>query len=290
MHESYLTTMPTTPLPITADEFMFFRDFLRQHSGYVLQDDKRYLLESRLRRTLDGQQLGTVAELVAALRASAISATARAFIEAMTVNETMFFRDPTLFDHLAMQLVPQLVKTGRTEIRIWSAACSAGQEPYSIAMVMEEARARFPGLRYHILATDIHRSMVARAQEGVFTDFEMKRGLPEAFTMKYFERQQQRWQVKPLLRQHMEFQPMNLAAPWKPMGPFDIIFLRNILIYFDDALKQTILGRCHHALREGGYLALGASESIAALQQPFPRFAESSGFYRKAQEILPDAI
>lgn len=265
---------------IRDEDFSFFKEFLKKQSGYILQDEKRYLLESRIRKTLSEQKLDNVGELVKALNKTPHGALAQEFIEAMTINETLFFRDQRMFDSLVQTVLPELMAAGRRQLRFWSAAASSGQEAYSIAMMCEEHKARW-GMDYSIVATDINLRILERARHGIYNAFEVKRGLSDYYLSTYFNKVAEGWQIKETIRNKVTFSQRNLKDSFAALGQFDVVLLRNVLIYFDDALKADILARIHPVLKTPGYLALGGTESIAMLQHPFARFADSTGFYKK---------
>ncbi|MBP6671058.1 MAG: hypothetical protein KA180_16505 [Gemmatimonadales bacterium] len=254
-------------------EFDFLRGLVRERSAIVLEPGKEYLVESRLVPLLRDRQLPSLASLAAALRADPHGELERAVVEAMTTNETRFFRDHHPFEALQHRLLPELIAARASErrLRFWSNACSSGQEAYSLAMLLAE---HFPGLRawdVSILATDLSRDMVQRTQQGSYGQLEMNRGLPAPLLVKYFDRQATRWQVKPDLRRWVQAREMNLMEAWPPLPRFDVIFLRNVLIYFDLDTKRAILRRARQALRPDGFLLLGSAETTVMVDDAWER-------------------
>ncbi|MBK9067966.1 MAG: hypothetical protein IPL76_13985 [Gemmatimonadetes bacterium] len=254
-------------------EFDFLRGLVRERSAIVLEPGKEYLVESRLVPLLRDRQLPSLASLAAALRADPHGELERAVVEAMTTNETSFFRDHHPFEALQHRLLPELIAARASErrLRFWSNACSSGQEAYSLAMLLAE---HFPGLRawdVSILATDLSRDMVRRTQQGSYGQLEMNRGLPAPLLVKYFDRQATRWQVKPDLRRWVQAREMNLMEGWPPLPRFDVIFLRNVLIYFDLDTKRAILRRARQALRPDGFLLLGSAETTVMVDDAWER-------------------
>lgn len=254
-------------------EFDFLRGLVRERSAIVLEPGKEYLVESRLVPLLRDRQLPSLASLAAALRADPHGELERAVVEAMTTNETSFFRDHHPFEALQHRLLPELIAARASErrLRFWSNACSSGQEAYSLAMLLAE---HFPGLRawdVSILATDLSRDMVQRTQQGSYGQLEMNRGLPAPLLVKYFDRQATRWQVKPDLRRWVQAREMNLMEAWPPLPRFDVIFLRNVLIYFDLDTKRAILRRARQALRPDGFLLLGSAETTVMVDDAWER-------------------
>ncbi len=254
-------------------EFDFLRGLVRERSAIVLEPGKEYLVESRLVPLLRDRQLPSLATLAAALRADPRGELERAVVEAMTTNETSFFRDHHPFEALQHRLLPELIAARASErrLRFWSNACSSGQEAYSLAMLLAE---HFPGLRawdVSILATDLSRDMVRRTQQASYGQLEMNRGLPAPLLVKYFDRQGTRWQVKPDLRRWVQAREMNLMEGLPPLPRFDVIFLRNVLIYFDLDTKRAILRRARQALRPDGFLLLGSAETTVMVDDAWER-------------------
>jgi chemotaxis protein methyltransferase CheR len=259
-------------------EFDFLRGLIRERSAIVLEPGKEYLVESRLGPLLRQRGFPSAVELVAALRAAPRGELARVVVEAMTTNETSFFRDVHPFETLRTTILPELLVARALErkLRIWSNACSSGQEAYSIAMLLAE---HFPQLRdwdVSILATDLSRDMVHRTQEGTYGQLEVNRGLPASHLAKYFIRCGTHWQVKPDLRRLVQAREMNLAEPWPPLVRFDVIMLRNVLIYFDLETKRAILRRARQVLRPDGVLFLGSAETTVMVDDAWERLTGGS--------------
>ncbi len=269
-------------------EFDFLRGLVRERSAIVLEPGKEYLVDSRLMPLLREGSYTTAAELCAALRTAPRSELERRVVEAMTTNETSFFRDVHPFDALRTRLLPELLAARLAErrLRFWSNACSSGQEAYSLAMLLAE---HFPQLRnweVSILATDISRDMVQRTGQGSFGQLEMNRGLPAPLLLKYFTRSGTHWQIKPELRRLVLAREMNLITSWPPLPRFDVILLRNVLIYFDLDAKRNILRRARQVLRPDGYLLLGSAETTVMVDDSWERVScGASVAYRPLAEV-----
>ncbi|XOZ34304.1 CheR family methyltransferase [Halomonadaceae bacterium KBTZ08] len=256
---------------ISQEDYRAFKEFLQDASGILLGDNKQYLVKSRLRKIIADKQFNSLGELVQRLRQNPRSELRETVIDAMTTNETLWFRDTHPFRILEEQLLPEMAAENTSQpLRIWSAACSTGQEPYSIAMVISEYRRRNPGrLRrpVELLATDVSKPVVDAAREGTYELLALGRGLSADRQKQYFTQLASgSWQVKKEIRDMVTFREHNLLERFN-FGKFDIIFCRNVLIYFSSELKQDILLRTHGALRSGGYLILGASESLNGLNE-----------------------
>jgi len=252
-------------LPITtvsATDFEFLRGLLRSKSAIVLDDGKEYLVESRLAPVLREAQLPSIRDLVHLLRGRNPALEGKV-VDAMTTNETSWFRDIHPFEALRTTLLPELIERRRAtqDITIWCAAASSGQEPYSLAMLIREHFPQLSGWSVRILATDLSPSMIERARGGRYSQLEMNRGLPAAYLVKYFERVGAEWQVKSEIRSMVEYKLLNLAEPWPTMPALDMLFIRNVLIYFDRDTKRNILGNVRKVLRPEGILVLGSSET-----------------------------
>ncbi len=262
---------------VSSLDYEFLRQFLLERSGLSLGPDKAYLLQTRLTPLAQTMDLGSLAELVAALRKDPHGRLATAVTEAMTTNETSFFRDRTPFEELKERLLPELIQArAQTRmLRIWCAAASTGQEPYSIAMLIAD---EFPELAewfVDIVGTDISADVLKRAQEGIYTQMEVQRGLPIQCLVKHFEQTDAGWQIKESLRRKVRFCQLNLLDDFRQLGRFDIIFCRNVLIYFEPDTKREILDRLHEQLRPDGYLLLGAAETVIGITSRFARLRDS---------------
>lgn len=260
-------------MAIAAQDFMYIRDLVRSRSAIVLEVGKEYLVESRLEPLARKEGIGSVAELVSKLRTQSFNRLHSAVIEAMTTNETSFFRDSTPFDAMRATLIPQLVEKRRKErrIAIWSAASSSGQEIYSIAILLKELGTMLDGFQITLLATDLSAQMVTRARDGKYNQVEIGRGLTPAQLSRFFTKVGADYQVKDELRKMVEFRELNLAAPWGNIPTMDIVFLRNVMIYFDIETRRGILQRVRQILQPDGILFLGAAETTSNVDESFER-------------------
>ncbi|MDX2193591.1 MAG: protein-glutamate O-methyltransferase CheR [Gemmatimonadales bacterium] len=260
-------------MPIGTAEFNYIRDLVRQQSAIVIEPGKEYLVESRLASLARGEGFASVEQFIAQLRSRPQNGLHRRVIDAMTTNETSFFRDVHPFDALRQVVIPELAARRQAEktLTIWCGACSSGQEPYTIAMVLRELGHPFPGWTVRVVATDLSTEMLERAKGGRYSQLEVNRGLPAAFLVKYFQKTGAEWSVKDELRKLIDFRPINLAEPWAGMPSCDIVFMRNVLIYFDVPTKRDILGRVRRLLRPDGYLFLGGAETTLNLDDSYRR-------------------
>ena len=252
---------------------------LKARSGLVLGPDKVYLLETRLAALIAREGVRDLAAL--ATRMAPSSALERDIVEAMTTNESLFFRDMKPFDALRHRILPRLhaARAPGAPLRIWSAAASTGQEAYSIAIIAHELSAAMPGRRVEILGTDIAREMLQRAREGVYTQFEIQRGLPMQMLVKYFEKEQAQWRIKQTLRAAVTFREMNLLGDLRGLGQFDVVFCRNVLIYFDAATKTSVLNAIAKQMPQDGVLFLGGAETVLGLTDALRAVPGESGAY-----------
>jgi chemotaxis protein methyltransferase CheR len=253
----------------TVDDYQAFRTFLDQACGIVLGDNKQYLVANRMRRIMEDLQITSLTSLIARVNQQSPPGLKEKVIDAMTTNETFWFRDSSPFDALRDVLLPRLVlQEKRSSIRIWSAACSSGQEPYSISMVIEEFKSRNPGALMRdpeIVATDISMSMLNSARLAEYDSLSVSRGLSEARRRQFFDEQpMSRYRLKRGITQQVSFRQLNLKDSYSSLGRFDIVFCRNVLIYFAADLKIDILQRMRNVMSPGSYLILGASESLPA--------------------------
>lgn len=253
---------------ITPQEYEAFKSFLQDACGILLGDNKQYLVKSRLRRIMEENKLTTLDELLRRVKQTGRSSLKEVVIDAMTTNETLWFRDNHPFRILQEKLLPEFGDRKSTQsLRIWSAACSTGQEPYSVAMIIEEFRRQRPGkLRdVKITATDISKSVLEVARRGEYEMIAIGRGLsPERQKQFFTPAMNGSWQIRPQIKSMVEFRELNLLERYM-LGKFDIVMCRNVLIYFSAELKKDILTRIHATLNPGGYLILGASESLNGL-------------------------
>ena len=254
-------------------DFEYLRTLVKSHTAIVIDSGKEYLAETRLAPLVTEQGCASLQEFLGLLRRRSFSPLHRKVLDAMTNNETWFFRDSHPFAALTGNVIPELMKrrSARREIAIWSAACSSGQEPYSIALALRE-NFNLPDWRFSILATDFSSAALERAQAGLYRQMEVNRGLPARLLVRYFQQQGLHWQLKPEVRAMVNFRFLNLAEPWGSLiPPSDIVFLRNVLIYFDIETRQAILERLRRALAPDGFLFLGCAETTLNLNSEFER-------------------
>jgi chemotaxis protein methyltransferase CheR len=266
---------------MSPEDLDYLRRLLKERSGLVLAPEKRYLAESRLLPLARRQGMNTLSELVAALKANAGSALAGQVVDAMTTNETFFFRDKIPFEYVRDIVLPALIAARASEkrIRIWCAAASTGQEPYSIAMILKENEAALAGYRVEILATDLVGEVLERAKTGIYSQFEVQRGLPIQMLVKYFTQVGENWQISPELRAMVQYRTLNLLNDFSPLGRFDLVFCRNVLIYFDQPSKIQVLERLSRQMADGSFLILGAAETVIGLTDAFKPTPEQRGLY-----------
>ncbi|WP_226346432.1 CheR family methyltransferase [Agilicoccus flavus] len=260
-------------MSMSAADVEFVSQVVRARSAIVLDASKAYLVESRLTTLARDRGHAGTAELVRALRAAPTGPLRDDIVEAMTTNETSFFRDGHPFMAMSQTILPELlVQRGRERsLNVWCAACSSGQEPYTIAMLVQELIGADPSWRVRLLATDIDKKMLERTREGVFNQFEVNRGLPAPLLVRYFARHGMNYQIDPRLRAMVETKFLNLADPLPPMPPMDIVFLRNVLIYFDVETKRKILQGVKKVLKPDGYLFLGGAETTMNVDDAWER-------------------
>lgn len=266
---------------MTPEDFDYLRKFLRERSGLVLAVEKQYLAESRLLPVARRNGIGTLDELVDRLRDRPPAPLSAQVVEAMTTNETFFFRDKIPFEHFRDTILPTLMVARAREkrIRIWCTAASTGQEPYSLAMVIKGMGSALAGYRIEILATDLSSEVLERAKAGIYSQFEVQRGLPVQLLVKFFEQVGETWQVAPELRSMVQFRPLNLLNDFSALGSFDVVFCRNVLIYFDQENKISVLNRIARQMPEDGYLVLGAAETVIGLTEAFKPLPDKRGLY-----------
>ena len=280
-------TAPRTAT-IGASEFDFVSDLVRREAAIVLERGKEYLVEARLAPLARAAGTGSVTDFVRALRHSGDHRQRWAIVEALTTNETSWFRDPGVFEGLRTELLPRLqsVRSVQHPLRFWSAAASTGQEVYSLAMVLADSLE--PGRRHQILATDISNEVLERARTGRYSQLEMNRGLPARHLVRFFERSGTGWNVTAQLRRDITFRALNLAAPFVALPTFDVVFMRNVLIYFDVPTKRSILRRVRQVLAPDGWLVLGTAESTRGIDDEFEavRFGGLTA-YRPATTTSP---
>ena len=262
-------------------DYDYLCKLLKARSGLTLLADKHYLVESRLLPVARRTGVSGLAELVANLKAPGAEPLVTEVVEAMTTNESLFFRDKVPFEQFRDHVLPALIKSRSQSrrIRIWCAAAATGQEPYTLAIMLKEMSKDLRGWRFEILATDLSASVLEKAKSGIYSQFEVQRGLPVVLLIKYFSQIGDTWQIAPELRAMVQFKPFNLLHDFAPLGRFDVIFCRNVLIYFDQATKVDVLTRLAAAIEPDGFLALGAAETVVGLTDAFKPMADRRGFY-----------
>jgi chemotaxis protein methyltransferase CheR len=266
---------------VTPLDYDFLRQALKQHSGLALDADKHYFVESRLLPLARQAGLSGVGDLVLALKTGCDAALMTAVVEAMATSESSFFRDKTPFDHFRRLIMPALLAARRQSrtVRIWCAAAANGQEPYSIAICLREMASAIAACRVEILATDLSSVVLDRARQGLYSQFEVQRGLQIKLLVKYFTRVGEQWQVAPEVRAMVKYRRFNLLADFASLGTFDVILCRNVLIYFDQDTKSDVLRRLAGALSSDGYLVLGAAETAVGLCDRFKMVSDKPGLY-----------
>jgi chemotaxis protein methyltransferase CheR len=266
---------------MTPADFEFLRSLLKRRSGLVLSADKQYLLESRLLPVARRAEFDSLAALVGALKADKSELLVTAVVEAMTTNESFFFRDKVPFDNLRTTVLPALQAARRHSrtLRVWCAAAASGQEPYSLAMALSEMNGRFAGWQIEMIATDISNSILEKARQGLYSQFEVQRGLPIQLLIKYFTQDGEMWQITPEIRAMVKYRQLNLLSDFSELGTFDLIFCRNVLIYFDQETKVGVLDRLAEVIADDGYLVLGAAETVVGLTDAFKVCPQSRGLY-----------
>jgi len=272
---------------MTPGEFEFLKTFLKTRSGLVLSNDKQYLVESRLLPIARSSKLETLSAVIQNLQRGSNRALETEVIEAMTTNESFFFRDKTPFDHFKDTMLPALLESraARRQIKIWCAAASTGQEPYSLAICLKEEAAKMGGWRTRILGTDLSQEVLEKAKTGLYSQFEVQRGLPIQLLLKYFEQKGDMWQINAAMRAMVEWKKLNLLESFTHLGEFDIVFCRNVLIYFDQQTKSEILSRLAKTLPDDGFLVLGAAETVVGLTDAFKPVAGKRGLFQKKQAV-----
>jgi chemotaxis protein methyltransferase CheR len=264
-------------------DFQFLQQLVRRHTGVVIAESKEYLAEFRLEPLAAQVGADSVERLLLRLQVEPSYDLERQVVEAMTTNETSFFRDGAPFEALERTVLPELLVARRLESRLtfWSCACSSGQEPYSVAIVLLRAfAARLKDWDVRILGSDVNRDMLARASRGRYSDLEVSRGVPAEVKARYFEPVAGEWQIHEDVRRLVELRPLNLADPLPLMPACDVILLRNVLIYFDVPTKTAVLERVLRYLKPDGYLFLGSAEATVSWDMLQPRQANGATFYR----------
>jgi chemotaxis protein methyltransferase CheR len=268
---------------MTDQDFDFICKLLRERSAVALEDGKQYLVKSRLAPLLHELKLGSIGDLVVLLRAPLSYSLQQQVVEAMVTTETTFFRDLHPFEALRKSVIPDLIRKRASErgLNIWCAACSTGQEPYSLALLLREHFPELLNWKIKILATDLSRMVLERAREGRYSQMEVNRGLPAALLVKHFRQHGSSWQIHDETRRMVDFQELNLVRAWPPLPRMDLVFLRNVMIYFDVETKKAILGQMAGVLQKDGYLLLGGAETTFNLDDAYQRLEQcKTGFYQ----------
>ncbi|MGZ9042560.1 MAG: CheR family methyltransferase [Allosphingosinicella sp.] len=273
---------------MTGPDYDHFCRLVRQKSGLVLTPEKGYLVSSRLAPVARAQGVGTVVELLAMLRSGASEALLQQTVDAMATHESYFFRDAAPFEQLANAVLPPLIaaRQAQKSLRIWCAACSSGQEPYSVAMILKEMGHRLAGWKLEILATDMSEPILRKASEGLYNDFEVKRGLSPERQARWFKQEADGWRVSPTLKEMVRFRPHNLLQGSTGLGTFDVVFCRNVLIYFDIETKRQILDQVRRAMAVDGSLLLGSAETVLGVSNAVEPVPGLRGLYRPADGPL----
>jgi chemotaxis protein methyltransferase CheR len=275
---------------VTPPDYEYLRKLLKDQSGLDLSADKQYLIESRLVPLSRKAGLAGIPELVQKMKAGAASLVAQV-VEAMTTNETFFFRDKIPFDHFRQSIMPEILKarTARKSVRIWCAAGSTGQEPYSLAMCLKEMESQLAGWRVEIIATDLSQEVLEKSKTGLYSQFEVQRGLPIQLLVKYFKQNGEFWQINPDIRAMVQHRALNLLHDFSQLGTFDVIFCRNVLIYFDQDTKINIFSRLCKIMEPDGFLVLGAAETVVGLTDAFKPYPDKRGLYQPSDSRMARA-
>jgi chemotaxis protein methyltransferase CheR len=266
---------------VNPPDYEYLRKLLKDRSGLDLSADKQYLIESRLLPLSRKCGVAGIGELVQKMKDGSASIISQV-VEAMTTNETFFFRDKVPFDHFRDLIMSELLKAraGRKSIRIWCAAGSTGQEPYSLAMCLKEMSAATAGFRIEIIATDLSQEVLEKSRAGIYSQFEVQRGLPIQLLVKYFRQTGEFWQISADIRAMVQHRQLNLLHDLSGLGVFDVIFCRNVLIYFDQDTKINVFNRLAKAVEADGFLVLGAAETVVGLTDTFKPHPDKRGLYR----------
>lgn len=274
-------------MSVRQDLFAYITGVIRDMSGICLSDEKQYLLESRLQPLARERGYQTVEEMLMVLKDRPDEALFHHIVQSMTTNETMFFRDIKPYERLTQIIMPQLMAhhPGKRHVRIWSAACSTGQEPYTISICLDEIQSQWPGCQYEIVATDLCENALEKARKGQYTQFEVQRGLPIQKLIQYFDQKEgNSWAVKEVLQRGIRFDVHNLLDRPDGLGMFDIIFCRNVLIYFDESIKKRVLDHIISVMKPPGYLVLGSAESVLSVTNDLVPLKEAPGIFTLRQQ------
>lgn len=258
-------------MPLTPHAFHYVQALVHDRAALVLEPGKEYLVESRLHPLARRLGFPTVERMIDALRSRAFDDLHRSVVDAMTTNETSFFRDVRVFEMFRNTILPAVVarRTQTQSLNIWCAACSSGQEPYSLAMLLREHVSHLTGWRISLTASDLSREMLAQARAGCYSQIEVNRGLPAAYLVKYFRQRGASWEISADIRQMVEFREINLVDRWPVLPRMDVVFIRNVLIYFDLPARKRVLGAVHRLLDPAGYVVLGGAETAANVHDSF---------------------
>ncbi len=275
------------PTTLSNDAFEFVRTLIHQQAAIVLEPTKAYLVEARLRSLARKAGDSSVDAFLRRARAQRTGPVHQEIVEAMTTNETLFFRDAPAFEALRVEIVPDLIKRrqDRRTLNIWSAASSSGQEPYSVAMILRECFPELHDWDIRMFGTDISRDVLDAAKRGEFSQIEVNRGLPATLLVKYFRHVGTRWVIREDIREMVTFLPCNLAAEWPALPQFDLILLRNVLIYFDLDTKRSILAKVARSMARDGTLLLGNGETTMNLDSGFERMTYDKAVYYKPKRL-----
>lgn len=263
------------------EDFDLFAKIVYQRSGLMLTKEKAYLLDSRLMPVARRWNLKDLGELAGVLRTRMDESLLADITDAMTTNESSFFRDQKPFDQFRQIVLPKFLqaRAATKRLRIWSAACSNGQEPYSLAMILDEEAGKMPGWNVEIVATDLCRDVLEKAKQGLYTQFEVQRGLPITMLVKHFAQVGDKWQISKAMQSKVKFQPFNLLESMASLGQFDIVFCRNVLIYFDPPTKAKVLENIARQMPPDGILYLGGAETVLGVTQAFKPLEGQRGLY-----------
>ncbi|MFQ5785556.1 MAG: CheR family methyltransferase [Alphaproteobacteria bacterium] len=263
-------------------DFELLSGLVKQRSGLILSKEKLYLLESRLIPLARKRGMTGLDELATAIRGRRDEPLITAVTEAMTTNESSFFRDLKPFENFRNVVLPRLIEArmAKRSLRIWCAACSTGQEPYSIAIFLREEARKLAGWRVDIVATDLSTEVIEKAKLGMYSQFEVQRGMPVQLLMKYFAQTNEMWQIDASVRAMVKFQPLNLLQEFSALGSFDVVFCRNVLIYFDNPTKRSVLERISRQMPSDGMLFLGGAETVLGVTDAFKPAQGLRGVYQ----------
>ncbi len=268
-------------------DYEFVGELLKRRSGLVLAPGKDYLLESRLMPIVRERGLESLGDLVAELRRPGSDALQADVTEAMTTNESFFFRDNTPFDLFRQDMLPAMLEARATKrkLRIWCAACSTGQEPYSLSIILKEMADKLVGWRVEIVATDLSTEVLEKAKVGMYSQFEVQRGMPIQLLVKYFTQVGELWNIDAGIRAMVDYRKLNLLESFSHLGSFDIVFCRNVLIYFDQPTKAKVLSGVASLIAPDGYLLLGAAETVLGITEEFKPVPNKKGLYAPATTV-----